>query len=96
MTAAPPRHQIHVKLATDEEVIVACWLDATGKVVIPPKLAFAATWLYDCDAKAVLKNKTGRNFLVPLGVKEVDRSWLIDRGFVRGRPVVPQPVLCSR
>jgi len=88
---APETHQVHVKLENGEEALVPCWLDNNGLIHVPTKLSLAAVWVYDCDARKVLKNKTGRSFLVPLGVKEVDRSWLVIHGFVRIRRPVLQP-----
>ncbi len=80
-------HRCHFRLApSGEEHICRFWLDIEGKIVIPHKLMFQADWIYDLDTSKVLKNKTGRSCLIPLGVEEVDRSWLIQRKFVRRRP----------
>ena len=57
-------------------------LDARGFIRIPSFLFDAADWVFDLDTDVVLKNETGRKRLVPLGVEEVTRQWLRDRGFV--------------
>ena len=91
----PSARRLHIRLArTGEEIITKFWTsaDADGRLFIPQKLVFDADWIFDLDLGQVLKNKTGRNRLIPLGVAEVERSWLGERGYMRmRRPAVPQP-----
>lgn len=85
----------HVKLSEEaggDEVIVPLWeaaqatvTEMPGALHVPHKLLYAADWIYDIELRRIIKNSTGRNFLVPLGVPQVDRSWLGDKGFMRVR-----------
>jgi hypothetical protein len=78
--------RVHVKLASGEEVIVPLWKDAsTGEVHVPSALMFQAVWVHELEGRKVLKNKTNRRLFVPIGVTEVGREWLIERGFIRAR-----------
>lgn len=88
----PASRRIHVKLHDGQEVIVPMWVRSeastserqeAGSLIIPAALMFMAVWIYDIDDRKILKNRTEKNFLVPLGVEEVTRQWLVDNRFVR-------------
>lgn len=85
--------RVHVKLADGEEVIVPLWKDAsTGEIRVPAALMFQAVWVHELEGRKVLKNKTDKKLLVPIGVTEVGRDWLIERRFIRARkPQINQP-----
>lgn len=91
----PRTHRVHVVLSShwnNEEVIVPMWMNAItdgGNLHIPPALQTAAQWVYDLDDRKIIKNTTGKSFVIPLGVEEVSRDWLVKHKFVRVRR--PQP-----
>lgn len=99
----PKARPVHIKLSEFKggvEVIVPLWaitddnghFGTVGSVHIPQKLLFEAVWIYDIEKRNIIKNKTGAKFIAPLGVTEVDRSWLAENGYVRmRRPSVAQP-----
>ena len=88
---------VHVRLreeAGGDEVILPLWeaaqatvTEQPGALHVPPKLLYAADWIYDIERRHIIKNTTGRNFLVPLGVPQAERSWLGDKGFIRVRRI---------
>lgn len=97
-SADVPKHRmVHVRLreeAGGDEVILPLWeaaqatdTEQPGALHVPPKLLYAADWIYDIGRRHIIKNATGRNFLVPLGVPTVESSWLGDKGFVRLRRI---------
>jgi hypothetical protein len=85
----PPSRRVHVKLSNGDEAVVEFWEESgdaltqgARELLIPPSLTNDAVWLYDLERRKILKNTTGRNLLVPLGVPDVPRAWLVEKGFI--------------
>lgn len=74
------KHRIHFVFIIDgktEEGIVPLTFTSSGRIAPRDTIACAA-YVYDLDARIMLKNRTQKNFYVPLGVPITNASWLVN------------------
>lgn len=62
-----------------EDGIVATHFRPDGGLAIPAAALFMVSYAYDLTSRVMLKNKTGKNFLAPLGAERKDREWLKEK-----------------
>lgn len=74
-------HQVHFLVHNGDEFVAPMFI-RDGRPSISGALLMRAQWVYDIDGRKIIKNKTGRNFIVSLGVQEVDRDWLRVKGYL--------------